>query len=126
MYEYRAKLIRVVDGDTVDLEIDLGFSMTCRDRFRLNGIDTPERGKPGYEAAKCRLREFLECCSTIENILVVTEKAKEKYGRYLADIYVTPISQECLVHVNRALVEEGLAKPYDGGHKDEGSAANSL
>ena len=49
MYRYRAKLVRCVDGDTADIEVDLGFYMTAKIRGRLTGVDTPERGKPDYK-----------------------------------------------------------------------------
>jgi hypothetical protein len=51
MYEYEAEIVRWVDGDTVDLRVSLGFGITRADRFRLYGIDTPERGQPGHGEA---------------------------------------------------------------------------
>ena len=51
MYNYRAKLIRCVDGDTADLEIDLGFYVFTKVRCRLHGVNTPERGKPDFKKA---------------------------------------------------------------------------
>ena len=113
MYEYSAKLVRVVDGDTVDLEVDLGFSITVRDRFRLDGIDTPERGQKGFQKAKTFLTRLLKD----KELVVRTAKAKEKYGRYLAEIFVEfagPIDTS----VNAILVAKKLAVPYDGGKKD--------
>lgn len=113
MYEYSAKLIKVIDGDTVDLEVDLGFSITVRDRFRLDGIDTPERGQPGYQEAKTFVTKLL----SMKKIVIRTAKAREKYGRYLAEVFVEsagPIETS----VNAILVAKKLAVPYDGGKKD--------
>ena len=86
MYEYKAKLVKVVDGDTVDLDVDLGFHMTARIRFRLARINTPEvRGKEkeaGLLAKAFVLHELLNA-----DIVVKTEKTG-KYGRWLGEIFV--------------------------------------
>ena len=107
-YEYKARVVRWIDGDTVDLNVDLGFRLTMADRFRLTGIDTPERGKAGYDTARQRAERLAPVGS---DVLVRTFKA-DKYGRWLATIWsdVGPT-------VNSALIEEGLAKPYLGGAK---------
>lgn len=109
MYKYNAKLIKVVDGDTLDLEIDLGFGIKKIDRFRLYGIDTPEtygknRSEKGKEAT-AYVKSKLENCS---QIVVETYKDKQgKYGRYLANIIYNNV---CL---NEELVQAGLAKRYN-------------
>jgi micrococcal nuclease len=109
-YEYRATVIRWVDGDTVDLNVDLGFHLTLAGRFRLTGIDTPERGRPGALEAHARA-EALAPVGT--EVLVLSEKS-DKYGRWLGTILITHDGPP----VNHTLVYEGLAKPYDGGTKD--------
>lgn len=116
-YTYtNAEVIRWVDGDTVDLKItviaDIGFGVVnhsvINDRFRLYGIDTPERGQTNYVEA----RLYAESLAAVGDIVTVkTYKAREKYGRYLAEIYVEDD------HVNSALVSSGFAKPYFGGTK---------
>jgi micrococcal nuclease len=110
MYIYKAKLINVVDGDTVDLEIDLGFSITVRERFRLNHIDTPERGTPGAAEATALVKEYLES----RELVVSTEKGKDKYGRYLATIAPRGYAES----INELLLAKKLAKPYEGGKKE--------
>jgi micrococcal nuclease len=88
MYEYNAVLDRVVDGDTVDLIVDLGFRIKAHYRFRLLGIDAPEpRGATKTEglAAKAWLEEALEG----KDLIVHSEKS-EKYGRWLAKIWTDP------------------------------------
>lgn len=84
-FEYNAVLDRVVDGDTVDLRIDLGFEITHKIRVRLLGIDAPERFTDEGKAATAALNGLLEG----EQLVVRTRKdRKGKYGRYLADIDV--------------------------------------
>ena len=86
MYTYKATLRRVVDGDTVDLDVDLGFYMTAALRFRVLGVDTPElRG--GTDETKAKAREakaFVEAeLSKATRIYIATEKA-DSFGRWLA------------------------------------------
>lgn len=92
-YTYEAKLVRVVDGDTVDLDVDLGFYMTARLRFRILGVDTPElRGGTAESKRKAReAKKFVEDELTAahdKTLDIVTEKA-DSFGRWLADIYYT-------------------------------------
>lgn len=104
-YTYSASVVRWVDGDTVDLVVDCGFHITVESRFRLYGIDTPERGQPGYAEATARCRELAPEGSTV---VAKTYKAADKYGRFLALI-------EGSAPVNSTLVSEGLAVEYFGG-----------
>jgi micrococcal nuclease len=110
-FVYRLKaLVKVVDGDTVDLDLDLGFSITLRQRVRLNGIDTPEiRSKDPAE--KARGQESLAFVSQWFQqpgpVLVGTTK-EEKYGRMLADCYREGAPSLC-----SELLERGLARPYN-------------
>ena len=111
-YFYNGKVNNVVDGDTVDLEIDLGFDITVRDRFRLYGIDTPEKNSPvQYErqraiAASLRLADL--CLG--KRVEVQTFK-RDKYGRYLAKIFIDSVC------INDAMIAEGYAVAYFGGAK---------
>lgn len=106
MYEYKAKVVKVVDGDTIDCDVDLGFYMTARIRFRLARIDTPEvRGeeRPEGLAAKAWLVERLEA---VNNEIVVKTEKTGKYGRWLGEVV---IGEE---NVNDALVKSGHAEYY--------------
>ena len=127
MYEYRAKLVKVVDGDTVDVDIDLGFGIWMKDeRVRIMGIDTPEsRTRDKVEklfgkAASARVKELLE-----EDIILKTQIArngedmKGKYGRILGDFIVERFEDDRQEMLTDILVEEGYAVAYFGGSKEE-------
>lgn len=111
-YVYRhIEVNRVIDGDSVVLTVDLGNKIKWTDSFRLFGIDTPERGQPGYQEATRRITEMLaHGLSRIETF------KPDKYGRWLVDLYVNG-EQGGELCVNAKLVAEGHAKPYFGGVK---------
>lgn len=103
--------IRVIDGDTVVLTIDMGNRIFWMESFRLAGIDTPERGQAGFDEAAARLKALLASgISRIETF------KPDKYGRWLADLYV-PGDQGFELCVNTIMVDAGFAKPYSGGKK---------
>jgi len=112
-YLYRAEVNRVVDGDTVDLRVDLGFNIVITERFRLLDINTPELRtrnlieKQIGHMAKDRLTELLAEGEVWVESVKVGEKLKGKYGRYLGTLYVNG------VNLNQQLVREGLAHEYD-------------
>ena len=114
-FEYNCTVERIIDGDTVDVLIDLGFSLTIKQRIRLMGIDTPEvrtrdlKEKYFGVMAKERLKELLS-----GNIVVVTKKEKGKYGRILGTFY-----NELNENINQMLVDERLAVGYFGQNKYE-------
>lgn len=113
MYKYQARVERWIDGDTVVLLIDLGFYLNTVQTFRLNGVDTPERGKPGFTDAVHRVLELAPPNSWVE---VTTYKA-DKYGRWLVDIIVYQPKVGQYATVSQILIAEGLAKEYHGGTK---------
>ena len=102
-YTYSAAVEHVVDGDTIDLNVSLGFRQWMRDRFRLAGIDAPERGQVGWADATAALRAMLPVG---QPIIIHTAKPRDKYGRWLATIYVGDLN------VNQAMVDAGHAKVY--------------
>ena len=118
MYEYACKVLKVVDGDTVDIDIDLGFGVWLRDeRVRIVGIDTPEsRTRDLVEkkfglAAKARLKEL-----TKKDVVLVCKSydSKGKFGRILGDFRTDDHDS-----VAGQLIKEGHAVPYDGQSKDD-------
>ena len=86
MYNYKAKLVRCVDGDTADLEVDLGFYMTAKIRCRLAGVNTPERGKPDYKKATAMLENLIATQCDNEGYFDITTSKTGKYGRWIVDI----------------------------------------
>ena len=104
MYEYRAEVERIVDADTVDLRVDLGFKVYQRMRVRLEGIDAPERFTPEGKVATAWLTEKIPPGT---HITIKTNKDKSgKYGRYLATLVLEGED------LNKALVDSGNAVPY--------------
>ena len=86
MYQYAVTVIHIVDGDTCDVTIDLGFRITFEQRIRLYGIDTPERGQPGYAEAAAMLHELTIGSPFPAQIIARTVKPADKYGRWLASL----------------------------------------
>jgi len=112
MYEYRAKLVRVIDGDTVDLDVDLGFNQHIVPmRFRLTGINTPEKNAKTAEERNAALAAaaVLKGMLADRELVVRTHRdSNDKYGRYLCVVFYQGVS------VNDELVKLGHAAPYDG------------
>uniref|UniRef100_UPI00321804D6 thermonuclease family protein n=1 Tax=uncultured Draconibacterium sp. TaxID=1573823 RepID=UPI00321804D6 len=112
MYKYKATISRVVDGDTMDIDIDLGFKITTHQRIRLQGINTPETynvKKDSEEYKKGTLaKEFVIQRITTNNneAIIETEKDTGKYGRYIATVWLAdnPVS------LNQELVDKGFAQ----------------
>ena len=86
MHIYRAKVIRVVDGDTVDFDVDLGFYISIRIRTRLVGVDTPERGHQDFAKATNILIDLLNEQKDEEEYVMIQTGKTGKYGRWLVDI----------------------------------------
>jgi len=108
MFEYRAEVFNVVDGDTVDAVIDLGLRVTIEMRIRLFGVDTPERGRTGFHQATA----FLIGLVIAHPVTVRTVKPFDKYGRWLASL-----STDTCPDVAQAIIDAGLGVPYFGGLK---------
>ena len=118
MYEYRCKVRRVVDGDTVDIDIDLGFGVWLhKERVRIYGIDTPESRTRDKEEKKYGLmaKEFVKQFVKGDSIKLTTQKydAKGKFGRILGDIIVDNKS------LSDAMIQEHHAVIYHGQSKED-------
>lgn len=110
-YDYDATVVRVVDGDTVWLDVDLGFGLRAHYDFRLYGINTPEvigSSRVAGLAAKAEAERLLG----LGPLRIVSYKS-DKYGRWLADLYVKPATG-AEIWVNDALLKGGFAQPYLG------------
>jgi micrococcal nuclease len=121
-YIYRGKLDRVVDGDTIDALIDVGFDIWFKKRIRFKGIDTwesrtrdLEEKKRGLEAKK-RTKELLEEVSSKSGLFRLKSYGVGKYGRVLADIFIQD-KEGKEICINQQLITEGHAYVYDGGKK---------
>lgn len=129
MYEYRCKIIRVIDGDTVDVDIDLGFQVWIRgERVRIMGIDTPEsRTSDKTEkvfglASKARLKELLHGEVILKTeVSKAGEDMKGKFGRILGDFIL-----EDGRRATEVLIEEGHAVLYHGQNKDDVQSAHMI
>jgi len=102
MYEYACRVTRIVDGDTVVMELDLGFHLSYSTHARLAGIDAPEMKTPQGPAAKAHLTELV---LNRPGLLVrtVLKHEFEKYGRVLATLFAGP------VNINAKMIEDGFA-----------------
>lgn len=124
MYEYHVKdIVQIIDGDTIDVNIDLGFDISLKKRVRLNGIDTPESRTSDEHEKKYGLeaKEWLKHkLDGAEKIRILTElpDSTEKYGRILGTIWVN----DDTVSVNDQLIKGGYAWAYDGGTKHKNFA----
>ena len=125
MYEYNAKCLRVVDGDTIIALVDLGFSTWKKVRVRLDGINTPESRTRDLEekkrglAAKARLQDIMDLN---ESELLLKVNGIGKYGRALGELMVDSVGGLSDIgltktNVNKLLIKEGHAVEYYGGKR---------
>ena len=118
MYTYKAKLLRIVDGDTVDALIDLGFDIKYSSRVRLYGIDTPEsrtRDKDEKARGKMASAYLKEAVDNGDTVVLRTKlsDSRGKFGRVLASVVVDNVD------INEAMIENHLAVAYFGQSKDD-------
>ena len=120
MYTYFCKIDRVVDGDTIDVNIQLGFDISHKARVRMMGIDTPESRTRNLAekalglASKARLKEMLKG----KKVKLICTKEKGKFGRILADVIAIDKNTGSEINCNMQLIEEGHARAYGGGKKE--------
>ena len=122
MYNYKISVIKVVDGDTIDAEIDLGFDIKVKKRIRFLGMNAPESRTRDLEekarglAAKDRVKALLEGCKNIQ----LHSHGIGKFGRCLGEIFLDTVDgQEKLTveSLNELLIREGHAVEYHGGKR---------
>ena len=134
MYEYKVNIIKVIDGDTVDVDIDLGFGVWIKDeRVRIMGIDTPESRTRDKEekkfglAAKKRLQELLGKSAVLATqVNKDGEDMKGKFGRILGDFNVYDATTDSWRKCADVLIGEGHAVAYLGQNKDEIQEAHMI
>ena len=121
-YIYRGKLDRVVDGDTIDALIDVGFDIWLKKRVRFKGIDAWESRTRNLEEkakgleAKARLIELLDKVSSKPGYFRIKSHGLGKYGRLLGELFIMDTNGN-QISINEQLIEEGHAYVYDGGKK---------
>ena len=124
MYEYKVTVDRVIDGDTVDVDVHLGFNVILsKQRVRLHGIDTPE-SRTRIKEEKVRgliSKEYLKTACESSTIRLQS-KDRGKFGRILGVLY----KDNETISINQKMCEEGYAVPYFGGNKDELEALHML
>ena len=125
MYEYSCKVEKVVDGDTCDVILDLGFDILYKSRVRLYGIDTPEsrtRNKDEQARGKMASAFLKEAIEEGEKVVIQTKlkDSRGKYGRVLGDIVVDG------VNLNQAMVKKHLAVAYYGQSKHDVEAEHLI
>lgn len=121
MYEYYCEVTKIIDGDTLDVDIDLGFATKLtKQRIRMLGIDTPESRTRDLEEKSRGLlsKEFLINLCPVGSKIRLRSHGKGKFGRILGEIF-TPKGE---VSINKQMCDEGYAVEYYGGSKDELSA----
>ena len=112
LYIFKAKVLRVIDGDTLEMRIDLGFHTHTVRKVRLLGVDTPERGKPGYNEAKA----FTTGTVLGKDVYVQTYQA-DAFGRYLADVWYQEGDNE--FRLSHELTVRGLVKEDSKWNEEE-------
>lgn len=112
VYVYEAKITKVIDGDTIDAELQLGFDVVVRTRFRLYGLDTAEKTSLDVETKKLALSALEFTKRYIGQSVTIESLGKDKYGRWLAKIHTADGV------LNEQLINNNLAKPYFGGNKE--------
>ena len=121
MYTYRVKSInRIIDGDTIDVTIDLGFSININHRIRVAGIDSPEKRTRNIAEKALGLDATEWMTKHLENapdliIKTAVEGSMGKYGRVLGWLYI----DDSQISLNEQMIEEGFAWKYEGGTKQK-------
>lgn len=121
MYEYKVKVVKVIDGDTIDVDIDLGFNtILTKKRIRLYGIDTPESRTRDKEEKKRGLisKNYLLLKCPIGGYVTLKSHGIGKFGRILGELFEYN-KHEDTVSINQEMCDEGYAAPYFGQSKEE-------
>jgi len=125
MFEYRCKIVKVIDGDTVDIDIDLGFDIILKkQRVRLHGIDTPESRTKDKEEKKYGLmsKEYLSNFlpkGSMQTLITEEYDATGKFGRILGKFRVYDVKEDRENIINDMMIRDFMAVPYFGQSKDD-------
>ena len=122
MYEYKVKVVHIVDGDTIDVDIDLGFkTILTKRRIRLYGIDTPESRTRNKEEKQRGLisKKYLLLKCPIGKYITLKSHGVGKYGRILGELFEYNNIDSSHRSINQEMCDEGYAVPYFGQSKEE-------
>ena len=122
MFEYNFKLVKVVDGDTIDVHIDLGFGVWLRNqRIRMMGIDTPESRTRDLEEKKFGLlaKDKLQTLLANGKVIKTFKDAKGKFGRILADVIVYHSAEDRWCGATEIMIAQGYGVKYEGQSKED-------
>ena len=120
-YEYRCKILRIVDGDTVDVDIDLGFGIWIhKERVRIVGIDTPESRTRNLEEKARGLisKQYMIDKCPVGSKITLKSLDRGKFGRILGEIWEADIDSTTVEPLNKRMITDGFAVEYYGGSKD--------
>jgi micrococcal nuclease len=119
MYTYKIDVIRVIDGDTIDANIDLGFDISVKKRIRFLGINTPESRTRDKEEKKLGLAAKARVCELLDSAdeVLLTSHGVGKFGRCLGEIDFSCPESFTMKNLNKQLIEEGHAVEYFGGKR---------
>ena len=122
MFEYNYKLVKVVDGDTIDVDIDLGFGVWLQNqRIRMMGIDTPESRTRDLEEKKFGLlaKDKLQTLLANGKVIKTFKDAKGKFGRILADVIVYHSAEDRWCGATEIMIAQGYGVKYEGQSKED-------
>ena len=107
MYEYKALVTKIIDGDTIEAKVDIGFYLTTTLRFRLLGIDTPEKFGETKELG-LKIKEYVGSRILNKEVIIITYKA-DAFGRWLAEVFIDVDG----ISFNQELLNGGFAEVYN-------------
>ena len=127
MYTYKADVIKIIDGDTIDVNIHLGFDVILyKQRIRLMGIDTPESRTRNLEEKERGLlsKAYVENKCPVGSTIMIESLDRGKFGRILGNIWEAGQDADPDTSINKRMIADGFAVEYYGGNKDALEAAH--
>tara|TARA_Y100000004_G_scaffold89049_1_gene99907 strand:- start:1026 stop:1448 length:423 start_codon:yes stop_codon:yes gene_type:complete len=122
MYTYKCTVTKIIDGDTIDVDIDLGFDVVLtKQRIRLMGIDTPESRTRNLEEKERGLlsKAYMENKCPVGSSITLKSLDRGKFGRILGEIWEADVDSTTVKPLNKRMITDGFAVEYYGGSKDD-------
>ena len=127
MYTYKADVVKIIDGDTIDVNTHLGFNVILyKQRIRLMGIDTPESRTRNLEEKERGLlsKAYVENKCPVGSTIMIESLDRGKFGRILGNIWEAGQDADPDTSINKRMIADGFAVEYYGGSKDDLEAAH--